>query len=414
MRLAAAILLCLFCAAKPGAAADLKFVHARIYSAPGQPPIAEGTILIHNGRIVAVGPSASIKDLSPDPQQILYDCRGMAVTAGFWNSHVHIFTPGLLHAEHTSNEALQAQLQGMFTQWGFTTVFDLASILPNTNLIRGRIANGTVKGPRILTVGEPFYGKGGVPIYIQGFLAENHISIPEADSIPEAVARVHQQIHDGADAIKIFAGSIEAHDVLLMRPDLASAIVTAAHREHKLVFAHPSNRAGVELSLASRVDILAHVALMDGPWPPDLVARMLAAHISLIPTLTLFDVEARKANLSREEDQRWIDLAVLQLRSFSSAGGTILFGTDVGYTDHVDTAEEFSLMSAAGLSFPQILASLTTNPAQRFGYDAHSGRIAPGMDADLVVLKQDPATDITALAHVAATIRGGTIIFSAP
>jgi hypothetical protein len=52
----------------------------------------------------------------------------------------------------------------MLTRWGFTTVFDIASVLENTNLIRHRIESGEVQGPRLLTVGEPFWVR--TPIYI--------------------------------------------------------------------------------------------------------------------------------------------------------------------------------------------------------------------------------------------------------
>ncbi len=90
-----------------------------------------------------------------------------------------------------------------------------------------------------------------------------------------------------------------------------------------------------------------------------------------------------------------------------------LFGTDIGYTDHFDTALEFTLMSLAGMGFPQILASLTTNPARRFGYSGRCGRIATGLDADLTVLESDPAKDITALSRVQLAIRGGRILYSA-
>jgi imidazolonepropionase-like amidohydrolase len=58
----------------------------------------------------------------------------------------------------------------------------------------------------------------------------------------------------------------------------------------------------------------------------------------------------------------------------------------VGCIQQFDTSEEFVWMSRAGMSFQQTLASLTTNPAERFGFSKHSGRIAEGMDADLVVL----------------------------
>ena len=393
-------------------AADLKFTHATVYTSPDQPPIHDAAVLIHNGKITAVGPTASIKGPHLARAVTTYDCTGMTITAGFWNSHVHILPPEILHAEHITAPALTAQLQKMFTRWGFTTVFDIASVLSNTNLIRSRIADGSVQGPRILTVGEPFWGAGGTPIYVKQYLADNHIVMPEVTSVPQAIARVDQQIKDGADGIKIFAGSIEPHGVLLLQPDIARAIVAEAHKHNRLVFSHPSSIKGVELSLDAGVDILAHVSTFEGPWHPELIERMKAAHISLIPTLTLFDVDAKKGGASAEATENLMSLAVGQLHAFASAGGQILFGTDIGYIDHYDTAEEFTLMSRAGMTFPQILASLTTTPAQRFGYGAHSGRLAPGMDADLVVLNADPASDITALSKVTYTVRNGKMIFS--
>jgi imidazolonepropionase-like amidohydrolase len=134
--------------------------------------------------------------------------------------------------------------------------------------------------------------------------------------------------------------------------------------------------------------------------------------MALIPTLTLFDFEARKGGGSDQERQQWIDKMVGELHAFSQAGGEVLFGTDIGYTDHFDTALEFTLMSRAGMSFQEILASLTTNPARRFRYSGRSGRIATGMDADLAVLESDPAKDVTAFSRVQFTIRGGRIIYS--
>jgi len=85
---------------------------------------------------------------------------------------------------------------------------------------------------------------------------------------------------------------------------------------------------------------------------------------------------------------------------------------DVGYIEKFDTAEEFTWMSRAGMTFQKVLSSLTTNPAQRFGCSNRSGRIAKGMDADLVVLSADPAQSTVAFSQVRYTIRGGKIIYS--
>ncbi len=388
-------------------ASDLALVGAKIYLSPSEAPIESGTILVHSGHILSVGPIAEIK--VPRSMSVI-DCKSLVVTAGFWNSHVHILTPGLVHADRLSPEQTTLRLQEMLTRWGFTTVFDIGSVLHNTNLIRHRIASGEAKGARILTVGEPFWVKGGTPIYIKGFLEVNHISIPEVESTAQAKKRVRQQIRDGADGIKIFANSVERNEILTMPLDLAKVIVAEAHRAGKPVFAHVSNNQGIEVAIQSGVDILAHTTPMDDLWSPSFAQRMVAAHMALTPTLTLWEVESK--NASPEELEKGMSRAAQQLEAFSQAGGQVLFGTDVGYIEQFDTSEEFKWMSRAGMSFQEILASLTTNPAQRFGYATHSGRIAKGLEADLVVLRADPAQNTSAFSKVRYTIRRGEVIYA--
>jgi imidazolonepropionase-like amidohydrolase len=393
-------------ASGPSHASDLALVGAKIYLSPTEPPIENGSLVLHGGHILTVGPSAKVKVRRG---MTVIDCKGLVVTAGFWNSHVHILTPGLLHAEKLSSEQIASQLQEMLTRWGFTTVFDIASVLRNTSLIRHRIEDGEVKGPRILTVGEPFWIQGGTPVYIKGFLEANHISIPEVESSNEAKERVRHQIRDGADGIKIFANSVERDGILTMPLKLAQVITAEAHRAGRVVFAHVSNNQGIGVALQSGVDILAHTTPVDDLWSPAFAQRLAAAHMALTPTLTLWEVESK--NASADELEKGMSRAAQQLKAFSQAGGQVLFGTDVGYIDQFDTSEEFKWMSRAGMTFPAILASLTTNPAQRFGYSAHSGRIAKGLDADLVVLEGDPAQNTSAFSRVRYTIRGGEVIY---
>jgi imidazolonepropionase-like amidohydrolase len=388
-------------------ASDLALVGGTIYLSPSEPPIERGTVVVHGGHILSVGPIAEIKV----PQgATAIDCKGLVVTAGFWNSHVHILLPGLLHAEKLSSDQIASQLQQMLTSWGFTTVFDIASVLRNTNLIRHRIGTGEVKGPRILTVGEPFWVR--TPIYVKGFLEANHISITEVESTAQAKERVRQEVRDGADGIKIFANSVESNEILTMPLNMAQAIAAEAHSAHKPVFAHVSNDRGIELAIQSGVDIMAHTTPFDGLWSPSFVQRMVAAHMALTPTLTLWDVESRKGNASVGDIEKGMSRAAEQLGAFSRAGGQVLFGTDVGYIPQFDTSEEFAWMSRAGMSFQEILASLTTNPATRFGYAGKSGRIAKGLDADLVVLSADPAQATSAFSKIRYTIRGGDVIYA--
>jgi imidazolonepropionase-like amidohydrolase len=391
----------LFCRAQ-----DLVLRNAKIYESPSRPPLEHGTVLVHGENIAWVG---STSDARLPREARVIDCTGMVITAGFWNSHVHILTPGLIHADRLSPNEITAQLQAIFTQWGFTTVFDIASVLKNTNLIRERIATGESQGPRILTTGEPFWIK--TPIYVQSFLKANDVYMPETHSIPEAIKRVKLQVSERADGVKIFANSVEDREILTMPLDMAEAIVREAHAHGKPVFAHVSNNSGIEVALHSGVDVLAHTTPIDKPWTPAFVKPLVAAHMALTPTLTLWEFESRKGSVATNVLDEVMMRAANQLNAFFTARGDVLFGTDVGYTDIFDTTDEFKWMSRAGMSYKQILASLTTTPARRFGYSEHAGKIAKGYDADLVVLKDDPAKDATAFARIRYTIRKGMVIY---
>jgi imidazolonepropionase-like amidohydrolase len=389
-------------------ASDLALTGAKVYLSPAERPIENGSIVIHEGRIVAVGPSSAIK--IPREATVI-DCRGLIVTAGFWNNHVHILTPALLHVGDSGANELDEELDRMFNRWGFTTVFDLASVLDNTLALRRRIESGELRGPRILTVGEPIWTI--EPVYVRDFLQQNHIRIPKTETVEQAIVLVRDHAVKGANGIKLFTGSYQGQGKVAVLPlAIAEAAVEEAHRHGLPVFAHPQDVDGVNVAIASGVDVLAHTVPQSPPWTPEFVSRLKRANIALIPTLTLFDFEARKENGPDSEREAWIAKMVAELRAYSEqAGGDVLFGTDIGYIDHYDTALEFTLMSQAGMNYQEILASLTTKPARKFRCSDHSGRIAKGMDGDLVVLGADPSENVSAFSKVRFTIRAGKVIY---
>jgi imidazolonepropionase-like amidohydrolase len=135
--------------------------------------------------------------------------------------------------------------------------------------------------------------------------------------------------------------------------------------------------------------------------------------MALVPTLKLWRYELERAGLPAEVVRSRIRVAQEQVRGYAALGGQLLFGTDVGYMREFDPSEEYLLLSEAGLSFAEILASLTTAPAARFGASERSGRIEQGLDADLVVLEGDPASDPRALARVRFTFRRGALLHDA-
>lgn len=368
----------------------LALVGGRIYPSPDAEPIDNGVVLIEDGRIAFVGSRAEAA--LPVSAQLI-DCTGQTIVAGFWNSHVHI---GLDNARN---------LEVMLTRYGFTSVVDTGSTLDDTLEIRRAIESGVIAGPRILTAGEPLYPEDGIPYYVSG-PEELVRNLPQPRTPEEATDIVIQHIDEGADLVKLFAVSWVRREgevgPVPMDVEVMRTAAGAAHARGRLVLAHPSTEEGVELALASGVDVLAHASeqLPDESgtgWPPQLVDRLLASDMSFIPTLTLFDGKEHM---------------LAQVRAYAGRG-RILFGTDVGFVDDYESlTAEFGLMEQAGMTFSQILESLTTAPAELFGFTS-SGQVAPGFDADLVVLRGDPANDVNAFADVAMTLRKGAVIYRA-
>jgi imidazolonepropionase-like amidohydrolase len=386
---------------------------ATIYPSPSEAPIANGMVVIRDGKIAAVGRRGSVP-VPQDAKQL--DCTGLFITAGFQNSHVHFIEQKWDGAAEQPALKLSQQLEQMLTRYGFTSVVDLASTLQNTVALRSRIESGEIPGPRIRTAGMPLYAAGGTPFYLKDTLPPAVLSYIESNLEPtradDAVAVVQQDIAGGADVIKLFTGSLASPTrVVPMDLAVASAAVREAHSRQRLVFAHPSNLEGLQIALNAGVDVAAHTTPMSGRWDDSLIAKMKDHHLSLSPTLKLWIYEASRSGSTPEQAEHFADAGVGELRQYQQAGGQILFGTDVGYMTDYDPTQEYVLMGRADLTPMQVLASLTTEPAARFGESGNWGRVSAGMAGDIVVLGADPARDVRNFTNVRYTIRNGRVIY---
>ena len=387
-------------------APDFALVGAKVYPSPAADPIENAIIVIRGGKIAEIGPDGRVKVPKGIP---FVDCSGKVITAGFWNSHVH-FTEDVWNGASTAPAAkLEPHMREMLTSWGFTSVFDIGSDPRNTVPLRDRVDAGEIAGPKIYTTAGNIFPENGIPVYVPKDVAKQ-LKMLEAATPADAARLARQSLGMGADGIKIFTGAIMGHGKVTPMPTpVARAAVEVAHASGKPVFAHPSNHVGTDNALAAGVDILAHTIPIEENFTTDELGRMKAQHTALIPTLTLWEVELEKDHAPAEEEQQFVQKGVNQLKTFFGQGGTILFGTDVGYTQHYDTAEEYVLMAKSGMRWQDILASLTTAPATFF--KAGSGELVKGSDADLVVLSADPATDVRNFAKVDYTFRAGKVIY---
>jgi imidazolonepropionase-like amidohydrolase len=379
-------------------AQNLAIADATVYASPEAPARHGMTVVIRDGTIAAVGEHLRV----PDGITTL-PCNGCVVLAGFWNAHVHFMEPKWDDAAHQPAEKLADQIEAMLTHSGFTTVVDTGSDGENTIALRHRIESGEIAGPRIYTSGAPIFPAHALPYYLDGVSASLKSKLGQPGTPAEAAAFVDKNAALGTDIVKLFTGSIVKPDQITpMALPIARAAAEEAHRHGQLVFAHTSNLEGTRVAVESGVDVLAHapeaVSGIDQPFLHKIAER----HMTMIPTLKLFSQDGNIAEIRS------------LVNHFHAMGGRLVYGTDTGFLSDYDQGEEFRQLSQAGLSFREVLAMLTTAPAELFKVAGSESKVAPGMRGDLTVLTADPASgDPVAFTRVLYTIRGGRVIFRA-
>jgi imidazolonepropionase-like amidohydrolase len=379
----------------------LAIEHARIYVSPSAPPIEDGTVLVRDGLIAAVGQQVTVP-----ADATLVPCDHCVVTAGFWNAHVHFTEPKWSMANWKSAAALDPQLADMFLSRGFTTIIDVGSNPADTFSIRRRIEKGELTGPYIYTAGTPLYPPHGVPYYVRDEAPKWMVAMmPQPDTPQDATRIVRRNLASGADLTKLFTGSwIQRGQVLPMPVNIARAAVTESHLNGKLVFAHPSNLAGVQVAIESGVDVLAHAADDTRGVDAKLLSSAISKNMAMIPTLKMFASTVTT-------DSHYMDPICAEVQQFHQLGGTLLFGTDVGYMTDYTTEQEFVELGKSGLDWKTVLGMLTTNPAARMGVSDSKGTLTPGKLADLTILDADPADALPNFSRVRAVVRSGRVVW---
>jgi len=358
--------------------------------------MSDATVVIMHGVISGVG-----QHLRTPKGVETISCRGCAVLAGFWNAHVHFMEPKWNDAAHQPAEKLARQMSEMLTHSGFTTVVDTASDGENTIALRRRVESGEFAGPGIFTAGIPIFPAHSLPYYLADLPSELKAKMAQPETPVEAAAFVDKNRAAGSDIVKLFTGSIvRPNQIVPMQVDIARAAVDEAHRSGQLVFSHSSNLKGTQVAIDAGVDVLAHTPENTDGIDEAMLRRMVDQHITIIPTLKLFSRDDAIAKI-RGLDYRYHEL-----------GGRLVYGTDTGFLTDYDQGEEFRQLMQAGFGFRDVLAMLTTAPAELFHLSQKEGKVMPGMRGDLTILSADPRSgNPEAFTAVRYTIRGGKVIW---
>ena len=99
---------------------------------------------------------------------------------------------------------------------------------------------------------------------------------------------------------------------------------------------------------------------------------------------------------------------MLDMLSRAREGGVnVAFGTDTGVSKHGDNSQEFDLMVQAGYTPEEAIRTATIVAAEHVEMSDQIGTIEAGKVADMVVLRNDPLQDVSALRAIRLVIKGG-------
>lgn len=347
----------------------MALVGARLVDGTGGPPLDDAVVVLERGRIVSAGQVPM-----PAGARVV-QLEGTTVTPGVVDAHVHL--------------AL-APDPARVVRGGVTAVRDLGwPPLGLAPVVRQAWSAGLL----VHFVGPILTAPGGYPTRAAWAPAGTGREIASAD---QAVRAVDELAGSGACAVKV---GLDDRCGPLLDPRTLAAVVERASEWGRVVTAHVASAGALELVLDAGVGELAHVPFSSSPIPDHLVLRAVAAGVRLVPTL-----HCRDADPAAERQA-----AAGFLRRWVGAGGVVVYGTDLGNacTSPGVDGRELAMLTAAGMAPAEVVVAATSAAARAIGAGDLTGRVAPGLRADLLVLDADPLADPVAMAQPRWVIAGG-------
>ncbi|MFG2972882.1 amidohydrolase family protein [Streptomyces sp. NPDC048331] len=381
----------------------------RTLTGPGGRVTVDGAVLYDGGRIVAAGPRTEVEaQAGPDvPRSAFPDGT---LLPGLIDSHVHLALDAgpdpvacLQAASDAELYAGMAERAGRLLATGVTTARDLGDRGGLAVRLRDEIAAGHVPGPRLLSAGTPVTVPGGHCWFMGG----------EVEGVDAIRAAIRRNAAAGVDLIKVMAtgggitkGGPPSWQAQFTPVELAS-IVAEARRLGLPVAAHAHGTEGIAAAVAAGVDTIEHCTWMGRTGfdvREDLVDAIAARGIAVCPAASP-DWRGFAERFGRERAEEMFG----RLRWMAERGVRLLPGTDAGvphavFDGFVSSLEFFGHI---GLDPAEILDLATTGAARALGIDGDTGRLAPGLRADLLVVDGDPLTDLAALRAVRMVVAGG-------
>jgi hypothetical protein len=422
-------------------APTLALTHVRVIDGTGAAAREDQTLVISGGKIEAVGTAPAV----PAGAKVM-DLSGYTALPGLVGMHDHFFYPqgGGFFAE------MAFSFPRLYLACGVTTIRTTGSIEPYTDLeIKKRIDAGKTPGPKVHVTGPYLEGQGAVITQLhelsgpedarktvafwadQGvtsFKAYMHVSRAElAAAITEAHARrlkltAHLCSVTWPEAAALGIDDLEHGPMYYdmefapgKEPDVCPPARAMYEVTSKIEMTDPRVKALIADLVKHRVAVTSTLPVFElqVPGRPPLAERVLAA---MTPDARVNYLSRRAAGGSSPSGPPpdWAGLLNKEMEfehAFAKAGGTLLAGCDPtgiggtlpGYGDQ----REVELLVEAGFSPLEAIQIQTENGAKFLGVSDRIGTIAPGKQADLVVVHGDPSKNIADIEKVETVFKDG-------
>ena len=407
------------------AAADVVLEDVTLIDGTGRAPVPHAFVLIRDGRVAAAGAMAAAPHLA---NERVIRLTGKSVMPGIINGHGHLgLTEGTASGPQVYSAANIERQLVQYQHYGVTRMLSLGLNRDIVYELKKEQLEGKLGGALIMTADHGF----GTP---NAYPPTPMKDVPYRPGTPdEARAEVRETARRHPDFIKLWLDD-GLGTMPKMKPEVYAAIIDEGHKQGLKVAAHVFYLDDAKRLVRDGVDVLAH-SVRDKPVDDEFIALMKQHGTFYIPTLQLeeaFFIYSEKpawmdsaffrmgvtpdlatwlTKQANTQHRQFLENAEHNVKRLYDAGIPIAFGTDSGanpsriqgFAEH----RELYLMVSSGLTPLEAIHSATAVNARMLGIAAHSGAIAPGHDADLIVLDGNPAQDISNTTRIAAVWQRG-------